>query len=157
MGRMTDSLENRLERLSPEHRRSVEDYIDFLLACAARGTGTSPRTSQDLSPQIVAPPPFFPTPDIPPADPPLTENLPDIPQTKTDHPIDAVEPKTLRIQEIATEKEDSLSQGYMDYGKFEPPQKSPPSPADEAVRRVKIKLDGKKEKDPARNVLDWID
>jgi hypothetical protein len=42
----------------------------------------------------------------------------------------------------------------MDYGKYEPP---PPSPATGAVQRVKEKLDRKKENDPAKKVLDWID
>jgi hypothetical protein len=56
------------------------------------------------------------------------------------------------MQEIAVD--DSLTGDYIDYGKYEPP---PPSPATEAVQRVKDKLSRKKENDPAKKMLEWID
>jgi hypothetical protein len=62
------------------------------------------------------------------------------------------DPVTLLMQEIAVD--DSLTGDYMDYGKYEPP---PPSPATEAVQRVKEKLSRKKGDDPANKMLEWID
>jgi len=146
---MTDSLENRLERLSPEQRRSVEDYIDFLLS----------RPSAQIMNQgtpAAAPPPLLTLHEM---EQPGT-SLPACPQEPVLIPLDdsarTKETEPFGIQEITTEREDTSSGGYMDYGKFELPQKSPPSPADEAVRRVKGKLDRKKGDKPADSLLEWV-
>lgn len=61
------------------------------------------------------------------------------------------DPVTLLMQEIAVD--DSLTEDYIDYGKYEPP---PPSPATEAVQRVKDKLSRKEENDLSKKMLEWI-
>ena len=63
------------------------------------------------------------------------------------------------IQEIAVD-DGSDSDGYLDYGRFEktaPPAPLPPSPADEAVKKVKRKLIQKSEQASKTQLLDWID
>ncbi len=145
-----ESLERKLERLSPQQRRQVEDFADFLLQ--------RQKESPPLPPNLVGTPP--PPGAVPP---PLTvQESPSAPEPVKvydliqgqDQKAGVVEedPVTLLMQEIAVD--DSLTDDYMDYGKYEPP---PPSPATEAVQRVKENLGRKKENDPAKKVLDWID
>jgi len=152
---MTDSLESRLERLSPEQRRSVEDYVDFLISRPA-AQGGNPGISPAAPLPVAAPPPLLSLHEM---DQPGT-SLPACPQEPVIIPRDdsasTKETESSGIQEIATEREDTSSGGYMDYGKFELPQNPPPSPADEAVRRVKVKLDRKKGDKPADSLLEWV-
>ncbi len=71
-------------------------------------------------------------------------------------PMHEAEPPAV-IQEIAVDDE---SDGYFDYGRFEktaPPAPLPPSPADEAVKKVKRKLIQKSEQASKTQLLDWID
>jgi hypothetical protein len=145
-----ESLEIKLDRLSPEQRREVEDFVDFLI----RRSGT-----------------FAPAPLMPPAAPPplITITPPPIPvqelsvvpePTKirtlrvqeSPDPAPQEDPVTLLMQEIAVD--DSMTNDYMDYGKYEEP---PPSPATEAVKRVKEKISRKKVHDTGKQILDWVD
>jgi hypothetical protein len=64
------------------------------------------------------------------------------------------DPVVLLMQEIASGGDNTITNDYMDYGKFDQP---PPSPATEAVRRVKEKISQRKEHDPAQELLEWID
>ena len=146
-----ESLESRLDRLSTEQRREVEDFVDFLIQRA----GT-----------------FAPAPTVPPAAPPplITIAPPSIPlqepstvpepaKTRTrirvsesPDPAPQEDPVTLLMQEIAVD--DPRTNDYMDYGKYEPP---PPTPATEAVKRVKEKISRKKVNDTGNPILDWFD
>lgn len=150
-----DTLESRLERLSPEQLRSVEDYIDFLLSRSAGHTGDR-MSSPSVLPPVAAPPPLL-TLDMPqPAlSAPLSSQEPAI--TGPDRSLRKTEPEIPEIQEIMTEKDDTRSGGYLDYGAFESPQKAPSSPADEAVQRVKKKLDRKRDDTQADALLEWVD
>jgi hypothetical protein len=64
------------------------------------------------------------------------------------------DPVVLLMQEIASASDDTITNDYMNYGKFDQPRQSP---ATEAVRRVKEKISQRKEHDPANELLEWID
>jgi hypothetical protein len=135
-----DTLENRLGRLSPEQRREVEDFVDFLLSRSA------PQQAVLFTPPPVltaAPPPLLAVQEPPPAHEPAT------PQP----PSDMAEPPEPVISEITAGGDDWITRDYMDYGKFE----EPPSPATEAVKKVKQKIIIKQEQEKPRQILDWID
>lgn len=153
-----DSLVNRIRRLSPDQQRSVEDYVDFLLS----RSGDTGAGRADLSPAVsvpvAAPPPLITVPELPVSDPADVRIAPGTPCSLSPPASNGPDPATLLMQEIASEKEDILTAGYMDYGTFEQEDRSrSPSPADAAVRRVKAKLMEKKADDPVQDVLDWID
>lgn len=146
-----ESLESKLDRLSPEQRREVEDFVDFLI----RRPGTvAPAPS--IPP--AAPPPFI---IIAPPSMPVQEPSPVPEPTKirtlirvqeSPDPAPQEDPVTLLMQEIAVD--DSMTNDYMDYARYEEP---PPSPATEAVKRVKEKISRKKVHDTGTQILDWID
>jgi hypothetical protein len=145
-----ESLESKLDRLPPEQRKEVEDFVDFLLF---RSGNVPPAAGQTpVSFQNVAPPPLFvqeparlpePAP-IQGNDSYLVKNSP-----KPLHDEEQVQP----IQEIIVGGEDRITHDYMDYSQFE--QKS--SPATIAVKNVKEKLQKQKEQEKPRVMLDWID
>ncbi len=145
-----ESLERKLERLSPQQRRQVEDFADFLLQHQKESPSLPPNLAGTPPPPAAVPPPLT-VQDTPSA--PELVKVYDLVQGKEQKAgVVDEDPVTLLMQEIAVD--DSLTDDYMDYGKYEPP---PPSPATGAVQRVKEKLGRKKENDPAKMVLDWID
>ena len=152
-----DSLEGRLERLAPEQRRSVEDYIDFLLsrpAGQAGASGSPPSTPQPIS----APPPILTLQDTPQSGTTASSDPRQEPSSgEPDRSPERKEVEETGIREIISVEEDTPARGYLDYGKFEAPEKSSPSPADEAVQRVKKKLDGKRSRSPADTLLEWVE
>ena len=145
-----ESLESKLDRLSPEQRREVEDFLDFLLQ-RVKTFPALPPNHAPAPPALAVAPPTLTVQEPAPAPEPVKvydlihrqEPAPALPQE---------DPVTLLMQEIAVD--DSLTEDYMDYGKYEQP---PPSPATEAVKRVKEKLKQKKEAEPSKQLLDWID
>lgn len=149
-----DSLENKLDRLTPGQRREVDDFVDFLLQQSSGTTPAKMPVPPASPPSGVAPPPFTvqepPVPREPPA-PRQTDLI------MADETLVAASPEdeASGIQEI-TVGGDVLTQDYMDYGAYDPTQR-PSSPADEAVRKVKEKLIQKSEQDSSHNLLDWID
>ena len=146
-----ESLESRLDRLSPEQRREVEDFVDFLI----QRSGTFAPAS---SVPPAAPPPLITiaAPPIPLQEPsPAPEPAKTRTRTRVSESADPApqeDPTTLLMQEIALD--DPRTNDYMDYGKYEPP---PPTLATEAVKRVKEKMSHKKATDPGNQILDWID
>jgi hypothetical protein len=146
-----ESLESKLERLNPVQRQEVEDFVDFLLS---RGM------IRDF-------------PNVHPAPPPLMNGAP--PQLTMIEPVHIAvtgqfretsqspagpvpvpsesEDPAAGIQEINVGGDDG---NYLDYGKFEQPALSP-SPAIEAVRKVKEKLNRREEHDKTGHILEWID
>jgi hypothetical protein len=149
-----ESLESKLDRLPPEQRKEVEDFVDFLLFRS--GNVPAPiaagQTPVPVSFQNVAPPPLFvqepahltePAP-IQGIDSHLVKN-----SSKPLHDEEQVQP----IKEIIVGGEDRITHDYMDYGQFE--QKS--SAATIAVKKVKEKLQKQKEQEKPRVTLDWID
>jgi hypothetical protein len=145
-----ESLESKLDRLSPEQRREVEDFLDFLLQ-RVKTPAALPLNHASAPPALaVAPPPLTVQEPAPAPEPGKVYDL-----IRRQEPAPALpqeDPVTLLMQEIAVD--DSLTDDYMDYGKYEQP---PPSPATEAVQRVKEKLQQKKEAEPSKQLLDWID
>jgi hypothetical protein len=143
-----ESLESRLDRLSPEQRREVEDFVDFLIQRSGTFAPASSVPPAAPPPLItIAPPPI-------PLQEPSTEPEPAKTRTRVlESPDSAPEedPVALLMQEIALD--DPRTNDYMDYGKYEPP---PPSPATDAVKRVNDKMSRKKENDPAKKMLEWI-
>lgn len=151
-----ESLESKLDRLSPDQRREVEDFVDFLIQRAEgiRVTVQVAPASRDALPSIksVAPPLIMADPVVPeepPVLPPREEVLPAAPE-----PVQGAGPSPA-IHEIETDD------GYLDYGKFEktapaPRAPLPPSPADAAVQKVKRRLIQKSEAQKDK-MLDWID
>ncbi|MCX6688838.1 MAG: hypothetical protein NTZ39_03970 [Methanoregula sp.] len=151
-----DSLESKLDRLTPGQRREVDDFVDFLLQQSGSSPGSSVPVSRAPPLQAIAPPPFtvddsFQQPETPP------RSVPDLTrETGASVPpsVPAVPPSP--IQEIIVGSEDLLTRDYMDYGRFDPSAREP-SPADEAVRNVKEKLSRKNKEDRTNQLLDWVD
>lgn len=146
-----ESLESKLDRLSAEQRREVEDFVNFLIQRSGMPL-PAPGTSSAAPPLFVsiAPPPPHVEELSMVREPGNVRNpirIPDSPD-----PIPQEDPVTLLMQEIAVD--DSMASDYMDYGKYEQP---PPSLATEAVKRVKEKISRKKGHEPANQILDWID
>ncbi len=147
-----ESLESKLDGLTPEQRKEVEDFVDFLLYRsgnfpAAPGTAQSPPPLQNVAP----PPLILQDPVHIPESPPITaydshkdENL--------SQPVKNEEQAT-QIKEIIVGGDDRITRDYMDYGQFE--QKS--SPATIAIKKVKEKLQKREEQEKPRVSLDWIE
>ena len=146
---LMESLESKLDRLSAEQRKEVEEFVDFLLY----RSGNS-HELPDIAPvpqefRKIAPPPLNGQEPVHPPD-----NLPikdAIPAENSSGPIKA-EPQ-IPIHEIFVAGDDRITRDYMDYGEFE----QNPSPAIIAVKKVKEKLQKSDDQEKPRVSLDWID
>jgi hypothetical protein len=144
-----ESLESRLGCLTPEQRREVEDFVVFLLQKknlqAAPAVSFPPPVMLNTPPVFTADP--HPAPQIPPVPPQdlmIREESSSVPAS-TDHgPI---------IHEITVGNDDPLTHEYMDYGRFD----SQPSPATEAVKKVKQKIIARQADEKPHHLLDWVD
>jgi hypothetical protein len=147
-----ESLESKLDRLSPDQRREVEDFVDFLLYRSGSPQGVFSPTAVN-PPAIKSAPPVIPVmaPMIIQETPPVVVHEQNIRQEEPSSE-EVPEEYSSPIREITVEVEDRISRDYMDYGQFEQQ-----SPATEAVRKVKAKLIQKSEEDTSRHLLDWID
>jgi len=148
-----DTLESKLDRLSVEQRREVEDFVDFLIQRAEGIRVTVQLPSHDLSPaKSIAPPLITPDP-VPVEEPPVSPAREYVPPAAPEPVHEAEAP--VAIHEIETDD------GLLDYGKFEraaaAPAPLPISPADAAVQKVKRKLIQKSEQADKNRLLDWID
>lgn len=141
-----DLLLNKLERLTPEQRKEVEDYVDFLIFRSDSRPDPA-RPVAPVPPVLMATPPpmeLAPVAPVPSPQPSLSFPFPD---ASTSAPVPP-EP----VREIAG-GEDWLTRDYMDLGRYE----QPPSPATEAVKKVKRKLIQREEQDKSSHLLDWVD
>ncbi len=145
-----ESFESRFARLTPEQQKEVEDFADFLLL----------KNTLRQTPVMVQPPPvMMNTPPVMVPDPAVSVqcSLGPAPVVTTPSGPSSIapmnEPDSPPIHEITVGDEDWISRDYMDYGKFE----APPSPAAEAVRKVKQKIIVREEQDKSRHLLDWVD
>jgi hypothetical protein len=147
-----ESLESKLDRLSPEQRKEIEDFVDFLLFRSGNLPSPGAAGQPPVSFQNVAPPPLF---VHEPAH--HTESVPvesnDSHAMKNSPKPFPDEEQVQPVQEIIIGGEDRITHDYMDYGQFE--KKS--SPATIAVKNVKEKLQKQKEQEKPRVILDWID
>jgi len=148
-----ESLESKLDRLSPEQRKEVEDFVDFLLSRS--GPVFAPLNTPVNNPPVlnVTPPPLS---LLEPghAGEPDPVRLPGPAPTDTGAaPAVADESAPASFHEIGGSMPGPVSHDYMDYGKFE----QHPSPATEAVRKVKRKIVAREEEDKPRHIFDWVD
>ena len=147
-----ESLESKLDRMSTDQRREVEDFVDFLLYRSGSPQGVSSRTT--ALPLVAKQAP----PAIPVMAPMLMHETPQV--VVHEQNIRQEESSSLGmsgeqnspIQEITVEVDDQISRDYMDYGQFERS-----SPAIEAVKKVKAKIIQKSEQEKSSHLLDWID
>jgi len=150
-----ESLESKLDRLTPEQHREVEDFVDFLIhrAEGIRITvqlahNPSPSPKSIAPPLIASDPASFESPVREASDRRvLSEPILDTESHSAIHEVDG------------SENGENID-GYFDYSKFEravPPRSSPQSPADIAIQNVKRKLVQKGEEVTKNKLLDWID
>jgi hypothetical protein len=147
-----ESLESKLDRLTPDQRKEIEDFVDFLLYRSgnlpvAPGTAQSP-----VSRQNVAPLPLILQEPVHIMENPSLKDQDSSPVENSSLPLNNEERAT-PIQEITFAGDERISREYMDYGQFE--QKS--SPATIAVQNVKEKLQKREEQEKPRVSLDWIE
>jgi len=147
-----DTLESKLDHLTAEQRREVEDFVDFLIQRAEGIRVTVQLPPHDPIPaKSIAPPLITPDP-APVEEPPASLAREYVPPAASEPVHEAEAPAALH--EIETDD------GLLDYGKFEraaaAPAPLPPSPADAAVQKVKRKLIQKSEASKTQ-LLDWID
>jgi hypothetical protein len=142
-----ESLENRLERLTPEQLREIEDFVDFLLLKNTLrqppATISPPLVMQNAPPVFTAEPPSLQVPPVLVPDLINREN-PSSPVagTHTDSPIHEI-----------NAGDDRITHDYMDYGRFEQSQ----TPATDAVKKIKQKIIAREAEDKSRHILDWVD
>ena len=151
------SLEGKLEHLTPEQRREVEDFVDFLIQRAGGISVTvqiNPPPSSPVSKPV--PPLFIVSEPVHPDPAPAAESpdaaVPAEPEALLSPRGDVGSP----IHEIAGGDNDNLTRDYMDYGQFEQAA-SIPSSADAAVQRVKGKISKQTGKEKPGKLLEWID
>ena len=147
-----ESLERKLDRLSPDQRREVEDFVDFLLYRSVSPQGVfSPAT---VNQQVLNTAPCA----IPVMAPMIIQETPQVVaqeqniREEESTSLEMLEEHYSPIREITVEVEDRISRDYMDYGQFEQQ-----SPAIEAVKKVKAKLIQKGGQNKSSHLLDWID
>ena len=149
-----ESLESKLDRLSPEQRKEIEDFVDFLLLRSGQ-VCIPPNAFHDPPPVVnIAPPPMS---LIEPISPEETRPilLHDIARTSDRANVTTSNDDALSepFHEIGGGAQVRITHDYMDYGQFE----SPPSPATEAVKKVKRRLIAREGQDRPGHLLDWVD
>ena len=148
-----ESLESKLDRLSPDQRKEIEDFVDFLLVRSGP-VCIPPNASRELSPVLNITPPLCPIEPISPGEtrPLMLQDLgrtSDRANVATSNGDIVPEP----FHEIGGGAQERITHDYMDYGQFE----SNPSPATEAVKKVKRQLIAREGQDRPRHILDWVD
>ena len=153
-----ESLESKLDRLPAEQRREVEDFVDFLIQRAEGIHVTVQVASHDAPPatKSVAPPLITPDPVV--TEEPAAALSRENESPAAAPPVHEAEPPA-PIREISLGDAKDTPDGFLDYGLFEKaaPPPLPLSPADEAVKKVKMKLIKKSEQASTNQLLDWID
>jgi hypothetical protein len=144
-----EPIESKLERLSPEQRKEVEDFVDFLLFRS--GSFQETPIAQPQIPNAAPPALILQEPVHVMENPPLKEN--DMTGSENTSILSVCEEKTTSPEEIAPVIDDRITRDYMDYGQFD----RTPSPATAAVKKVKEKLQKHAENEKPRVSLDWID
>jgi hypothetical protein len=147
-----ESLESKLDRLPPDQRREVEEFVDFLLYRSGN-LHESPVAAVSPDIRTVAPPPLvFMEPAHAQENPPVKAD--DISQGENSSPTVKNEEEATPVSEvIVVGSHEQGTREYLDYGQFD--QKS--SPATTAVKNVKEKLQKREEREKPRVSLDWID
>lgn len=144
MASAMESLESKLERLAPELRKEVEDFVDFLIFRSGEAPA-APRMITQTPPVLSRVPPPLETVPLPPTPTPVSDTEPVSPPSSGQVPAP--------VQESALTGDDWITRDYMDYGQFE----QAPSPATEAVKKVKQKISQREDQEKSHQLLDWID
>ncbi len=142
-----ESLESKIERLPPDQRKEVEDFVDFLLF---RSGIVQESPVLPVPPRILnAAPPLIAQEPVPILEnPPVKSDLIFSENSSRTGPAEQLAP----FQEISVPGDDRIARDYMDYGQFD----RSPSPAATAVKKVKEKLQKQEEEKKPRVSLDWI-
>lgn len=140
-----ESLESRMERLTPDQRMEVEDFVDFLLL--KNNFRQNPQAVTPTSPILMNAPPVLsaePAPALPATQMqgPLIHEEPHLPES--------LDPEPASIREIA----DSCEDGYMDYGRYEQAAAIPAAGPEKSVKR---KVIAREVEEKSRHLLDWVD
>jgi hypothetical protein len=141
-----ESLESRMERLTPEQRREVEDFVDFILL-----KSNIRQVPVNASPSTV----MLNTPPVLSADPapPLQQSGRMQELAVQDESRSPGIPASSPVPEITSGSQDWITRDYMDLGQYE----QAPSPVTEAVKKVKRKIIAREAGDTSRHLLDWVD
>jgi hypothetical protein len=148
-----ESLESKLDRLSPEQRKETEDFVDFLLSredhpYSPPETPCDHSTVQNVTPPLLSlinPATLEETRSVRIQDLARTEDNADMTTRDMAAPVP--------FHEVGVAIQDRISRDYMDYGQFEQPS----SPAAEAVKKVKRKIIAREQEEKPRHLLDWVD
>jgi hypothetical protein len=148
-----ESLESKLDRLSPEQRKETEDFVDFLLSRSGQ-VYLPPDVSLGPPPVLqVAPPPLILIGPTHVADT-QTAGPQEIGLRDDRIPPAAGEEVPAPFHEIGGGIPDRIALDFMDYGQFE---RQPSSPATDAVMKVKRKIIAKEDQNKPHQLLDWVD
>jgi len=151
-GNNMESLESKLDRLSPEQRKEIEDFVDFLLSRSGMACSPSPASCNPPLVLNMAPPPLTPVEPVH-GEETRPVRLQDLARSgERASPTAKDESDPAPFQEIGG-RSDRITQNYMDYGQFE----NQPSPATEAMKKVKQKIIAREQQDRPRHLLDWVD
>ncbi len=147
-----ESLESKLDRLSPEQRKEVKEFVDFLMYRSGNSHESLGTASVSLELKKVAPPPLTLQEPVQ-----VTENPPpkiyDLSRDENSSIPVRSEEQISPLQEITLGGDDRITRDYMDYGQYEHQS----SPAIIGVKKVKEKLKKHEENEKPRVSLDWID
>ena len=134
-----------MERLTPEQRMEVEDFVDFLLL--KNNFRQNPSAVSSPSPILMNAPPIL-SAEPAPAVSALQVSASLI--HEEGGPIgDGSVPESSPIQEIVDVGED----GYMDYGRFE----QAAAPEREPEKSVKRKVIARETREKSGHLLEWVD
>ena len=146
-----ESLESRMERLTPEQHREVEDFVDFLLL--KNNIRQAPVTISPPLPVLLNTPPILSAEPSPSPQQPSVRMQDLVIRDESHSSVISADPTPSPIGENTAGGDDWITRDYMDYGKFD----QQPSPATEAVRKVKKKIIAREAEDKSRQLLDWVD
>jgi hypothetical protein len=144
--RIMDSLKNRIERLTVEQQREVEDFIDFLLL----------KNNARQGPSTALPPAWMNAPPVMDAEPgPAIPGIylspqgnesrkPGIPQELLPDPP---------IHETPSASDNGITRDYLDYGEYDADW--PVSAGSE--KKVRPRISRQRTGDESSHQLDWVD
>ncbi len=145
-----ESLESKLDRLTMEQRREIEDFVDFLLS----RSGPAPVLASPaavMPPVLLAPAPA-PVPGISP-ERVYPASFTEITGSTGDAAAGRDASGDAPYHEIDGGARDRITHDYFDYGQFD--RESPP--AAEAVQKVKRRIIAREDGDKPHHLLDWVD
>jgi hypothetical protein len=147
-----ESLESKLDRLTSDQRKEVEDFVDFLISRSGNSHESSGASMVLPLSQNVAPPPLTLSEPVHVPENSPVKGYESLHEERSPLPIRNEEQST-PFKEIILSGDERITHGYLDYGEFEQHL----SPAMVAVKNVKEKLKKNEEHEKPRELLDWID